>query len=167
MQIFTNKYSNIFWYACHTSAYAKFIYFVLSLWVCIKSTYVIRFVPRLSPKTESYELNLSCVFFSPRIHMSLNTTAASNTMHLYWYPQNPLIPPESRKYWQRSWSETMFRNLHYVSQTTLRRTPGMMRNITQIAKFMGPTWGPPGSCRPQMGPMLASRTLLSGSHPVR
>ena len=30
------------------------------------------------------------------------------------------------------------------------------------AKFMGPTWGPPGSCRPQMGPMLASWTLLSG-----
>ena len=23
---------------------------------------------------------------------------------------------------------------------------------TQIAKIMGPTWGPPGSCRPQMGP---------------
>ena len=33
----------------------------------------------------------------------------------------------------------------------------------QIAKFMGPTWGPPGSCRPQMGPMLAPRTLLSGA----
>ena len=33
----------------------------------------------------------------------------------------------------------------------------------QIAKFMGPTWGPPGSCRPQMGPMLAPWTLLSGS----
>ena len=32
----------------------------------------------------------------------------------------------------------------------------------QIAKFMGPTWGPPGSCRPQMGPMLAPWTLLSG-----
>ena len=25
---------------------------------------------------------------------------------------------------------------------------------------MGPTWGPPGSCRPQMGPMLAPWTLL-------
>ena len=25
--------------------------------------------------------------------------------------------------------------------------------ISQIAKFMRPTWGPPGSCRPQMGPM--------------
>ena len=33
---------------------------------------------------------------------------------------------------------------------------------TQIAKFMGPTWGPPGSCRPQIGPMLAPWTLLSG-----
>ena len=32
----------------------------------------------------------------------------------------------------------------------------------QIAKFMGPTWGPPGSCRPQMGPMLAPWTLLPG-----
>ena len=34
--------------------------------------------------------------------------------------------------------------------------------ITQIAKFMGATWGLPGSCRPQMGPMLAPLTLLSG-----
>ena len=33
---------------------------------------------------------------------------------------------------------------------------------TQIARFIGPTWGPPGSCRPQMGPMLAPWTLLSG-----
>ena len=32
---------------------------------------------------------------------------------------------------------------------------------TQIAKFMGPIWGPPGSCRPQMGPMLAPQILLS------
>ena len=40
-----------------------------------------------------------------------------------------------------------------------------MRNYitTQIAKFMGPTWGPPGSCRPQMGPVLAPWTLLSGN----
>ena len=28
-------------------------------------------------------------------------------------------------------------------------------HIFQIAKFMGPSWGPPGSRRPQMGPMLA------------
>ena len=33
---------------------------------------------------------------------------------------------------------------------------------TQRAKFMRPTWDPPGPCRPQMGPMLAPWTLLSG-----
>ena len=35
-------------------------------------------------------------------------------------------------------------------------------NWSQIARFMGPTWRPPGSCRPQVGPMLATWTLLSG-----
>ena len=34
--------------------------------------------------------------------------------------------------------------------------------ITQIAKFMGPTWGPPGSYRPQMGPMLAHEPCYQG-----
>ena len=33
---------------------------------------------------------------------------------------------------------------------------------TQIEKFIGTTWGPPGSFRPQMGPMLAPWTLLTG-----
>ena len=46
------------------------------------------------------------------------------------------------------------RTLHYVYW-----------NQSQIAKFMGPTWGPPGSCRPQMGPMLAPWTLISGVSP--
>ena len=32
---------------------------------------------------------------------------------------------------------------------------------TKIAKFMGPIWGPPGSCRPQN--LLAPWTLLSGN----
>ena len=37
---------------------------------------------------------------------------------------------------------------------------------TQIAPFMGPTWGPPGSCPPQVGPMIAPWTLLSGYFPM-
>ena len=32
-----------------------------------------------------------------------------------------------------------------------------------IAKFMGPTWGPSGADRTQVGPMLAPWTLLSGN----
>ena len=39
---------------------------------------------------------------------------------------------------------------------------GMLRDLTQIARFVWPTWGPPGSCRPQVGPMLTSWILLSG-----
>ena len=35
------------------------------------------------------------------------------------------------------------------------------RLITLIARFMGPTWGPPGADRSQVGPMLAQWTLLS------
>ena len=31
----------------------------------------------------------------------------------------------------------------------------------EAARFMGPTWGPPGTCWPQVGPMLAPWTLLS------
>ena len=38
---------------------------------------------------------------------------------------------------------------------------------TQIARFMRPTWGPPGSFRPQVGPTLATWTLLSGDTYVR
>ena len=33
---------------------------------------------------------------------------------------------------------------------------------TQIARFTWPTWGPPGSCRRQVGPIWAPWTLLSG-----
>ena len=35
--------------------------------------------------------------------------------------------------------------------------------VTLIAKFMGPTWGPSGVDRTQVGPMLAPWTLLSGN----
>ena len=38
----------------------------------------------------------------------------------------------------------------------------VIKDTTPITRFMGPTWGPPGSCRPQMGPMLAPWSLLSG-----
>ena len=35
-------------------------------------------------------------------------------------------------------------------------------NVTQIAKFMRPTWSPPGSCRPQIDPMLALNLATRG-----
>ena len=33
---------------------------------------------------------------------------------------------------------------------------------TLIARLMGPTWSPPGSCRPQVGSMFTPWTLVSG-----
>ena len=35
---------------------------------------------------------------------------------------------------------------------------------TLIARFMGPTWGPSGADRTQVGPILAPWTLLSGQY---
>ena len=42
--------------------------------------------------------------------------------------------------------------------TWLRR---QITSATQIARFMGSTWGSPGSCRPQMDPMMVPWSLLS------
>ena len=38
-------------------------------------------------------------------------------------------------------------------------------NIALVARFIGPTWGPSGADRTQVGPMLAPWTLLSGCIP--
>ena len=48
--------------------------------------------------------------------------------------------------------------------TLSENTTKLSKLPTQIARSMGPTWGPPGSCRPQMDPMLAPWTLLSRGH---
>ena len=56
----------------------------------------------------------------------------------------------------------------YVDQVTEVELSGYMvllstdYRATLIAKFMGPTWGPSGANRTQVGPMLAPLTLLSG-----
>ena len=43
----------------------------------------------------------------------------------------------------------------------------MHPTCTLIARFMGPTWGPPGDDRTQVGPMLVPWILLSGyMHPT-
>ena len=36
--------------------------------------------------------------------------------------------------------------------------------IPQIAKFLGPTWGPPGSYQPKMGPRLVLRSPIGSAY---
>ena len=56
--------------------------------------------------------------------------------------------------------------MNYKHYSSVRRFALLIYESTQIARFMGQTWGPPGSCWPQMGPMLAPWTLLSGIYYV-
>ena len=72
--------------------------------------------------------------------------------------------------WPPSYTECQL--LHNGGMKTISRTCAIIQikcvlpKLSQIAKFMVPTWGPPGSCRPQLGPMLAPWTLLSGVSPA-
>ena len=50
----------------------------------------------------------------------------------------------------------------YIVMGTVVEAHGWQHiDTSQIAKFMGPTWGPPGAGRTQEGPMLAPWILLS------
>ena len=60
--------------------------------------------------------------------------------------------------WPGKVSQTLQWRIHIHIYTSIRHFWLMP---TQIAKVMGSTWGPPGSCWPQMGPMnLAIRVML-------
>ena len=77
---------------------------------------------------------------------------------------------QKRPYWActHDWLrivESMFTDWDFIFDAMeyhcCRKTSPLI--TPQIAKFMGPTWGPPGSCRPQVAPMLTPWTLLSGT----
>ena len=51
---------------------------------------------------------------------------------------------------------------HHLYLVTVFNRAGTNEVIAQKAMFMGKIWGPPGSCRPQLGPTLVPWTLLSG-----
>ena len=71
------------------------------------------------------------------------------------------IPRGNFVYAASQWETTLQCNVISYRLGTYRKR-SLTPIPTQIAKFMGPTWGPPGSRWHQMGPMLALWTLLSG-----
>ena len=77
------------------------------------------------------------VFYSNRFHIILSFFTQTYLMW-YWY--------------------LVYQKLHMNASACVYL--GLFWCILKI--FMGPTWGPPGSCRPQVGPMLAPLGLLSG-----
>ena len=68
------------------------------------------------------------------------------------------------QYFSSRWPHVMFK---YCTRIALLyvisiQVPYWWGKGSQILRFMGPTWGPPGSCRSHMGPMSAPWTMLSG-----
>ena len=78
-------------------------------------------------------------------------------LSMVWYNGNPYCGKMASLYWGGPPVRPKKYAHNYLSSIA----------TTQIAKFMGSTWGPPGSYRPQMGPMLAPWTLLSGKDKQR
>ena len=61
-------------------------------------------------------------------------------------------------------SNVSLKNVAAILHTVDSKSFSWLKNIcTLIARFTGPTWGQSGTDRAQVGPMLAPRTLLSGS----
>ena len=73
-------------------------------------------------------------------------TSAWHAGHAQYLPQNPYMG-----------------KIIVIPILYIRFYTSLKKSITtQIVRFMGPTCGPPGTCRPQMGPMMTPWTLLSG-----
>ena len=66
--------------------------------------------------------------------------------------------------YQMVWLMVLNSGGHWVKRPSNR---GISWAVRQIARFRWPPWGPSGSCRPQVAPMLAPWTLLSEVLPTK
>ena len=68
----------------------------------------------------------------------------------------------------KCYSNSVQRQAQFVKLIVARsRSSTFHVRASLIARFMGPTWGPSGADRTQVGPMLAPWTLLSGLLPLQ
>ena len=103
---------------------------------------------------ETFSVLLTLLWGDTTSHRWITLTKSSNVgFHVFF---NVSLNKRSNKQLIYVWFETPWCSLWCHCNETF------VFLCAQIAKFMGTTWGPPGSCRPQMGRMLAPWTLLSG-----
>ena len=103
-------------------------------------------------------LIIKCIVISLYLPFLWNCTKITNICAMGWQA-NSLADPS---WWCCRKAPTVLALLGNRLVADGYRAVGPRGSPTQTAKFTGPTWGPPVSCRPHMGPMLASWTLLSG-----
>ena len=88
-------------------------------------------------------------------HYKVNCNSSALAMELCLSCTNPM------KCFHNFTPENLSRKLRFVfKQAPYQYDSHKM--VTLIARFMGPTWGPSGADRTQVGPMWAPWTLLSG-----
>ena len=84
------------------------------------------------------------------------------------HPWNDVCVPLARTHQKLTYSsgiwsqDAVYSKINVDFMNAYKDRLGAIQCASQKAKFMGPTWGQHGSCRPQMGTMLAPWTLLSG-----
>ena len=129
------------------------------------------------------KISLPCVTIASSQYTEWNWPNSNPRMHLFHIPQCSF--KSKCAHFCSEWSIMHIsvltgplwdmENVHYriCEIVLLIATPQLIRkqsnwgaNSTsehsQIARFMGPTWDPLGSCLPQVGSILAPWTLLSG-----
>ena len=88
-----------------------------------------------------------------------------HAMKLFWYCNWHIQHDMSQRYcylYANMQLHTYWRYKNtYQTDLVPRLEYSEIHKSAQMAKFMGPTWGPPGSYPPQMDSMLAPWTLLS------
>ena len=87
------------------------------------------------------------------LHLTQNPLQLNLPQSVFW-----LVNHTSGE-WQQSIS---WIRGHLIPNSLFDTRSTLIPKATLIARFMGPTWGPSGADRTQVGPMLAPWTLLSG-----
>ena len=125
---------------------------------------------------ESYAITTKWQGNQTKAHINMSTCLYWNLKWDTMMPYNPHPPikpgmgeptiwPHSQTWAQNCQHNTGQLHVHiqnknsWIAKNTLNRSVIL---TSLIARFMGPTWGPSGADRTQVGPMLAQWTLLSG-----
>ena len=146
--------------------------FSASLAICAGNSPVTGEFPTQKSVTRSFD-----VFFDLRLNKRLSKQSwgwwLETSWCTLWRHCNELTGRYTRCKWLRdpkhrtenqwqSLSTPYLTLLIPLSMNRWTREHDSLTKETLIARFLGPTWGPSGADRTQVGPMLAPWTLLSG-----
>ena len=116
------------------------------------------------PFTKGHRYGVLCLFVSLnkllnnwKFHCIFVNILQSNIIQYCTQVKGKLLIDSILQAWLslNTWKCTAISNKghQHASHSLITRCHFPIWRYTQIARIMGPTWVPPGSCRPQVGPM--------------